>query len=202
MTRNVHPLSLRGSKATAAIFFVVSLFFTTTALAHEFNLPFTVPKNPLVLPEFALIDTTKGPVEIKFHRELAPVTVKNFEYLGRKGFYNGIAFHKIRSGFAVEGGDPSGTGKGGAKHYLPPEYSSLKHKSGSIGMTRLPGPVNPNRYSNGSIFYITLREAKHFDGLYTIFAEVINGLDIVGSLEMGDKIKGVYFPKKKFNSKQ
>lgn len=159
----------------------------------EEKLPFPLPKSPAELPRSAVIETTKGPIEIRFLGDLAPVTVKNFEYLARRGFYNGTAFHDVEPGFAVQGGSPHGDGKGGPGYTLPAEFSSYKHIEGTMGMLRYPSRVNPERRSNGSQFYITLRRATHLDGLYTVFAQVVSGINIVGQLEKGDKIVRVVF---------
>lgn len=154
-----------------------------------------VPKNPLTLAPTALIETTKGPIEISFFREVAPVTVTNFQNLVKKNFYNGLLFHRFVPDYVVQGGDPQGNGKGGPGYVLYPEFSSLKHKLGTVGMARKLDPVNPQRLSNGSQFYITLNRAKHFDGTYTIFAEVINGFENLQKIRKGDKILKILLPK-------
>jgi peptidyl-prolyl cis-trans isomerase B (cyclophilin B) len=95
----------------------------------------------------------------------------------------------------IQGGDPEGTGKGGPNYTIPPEFTNIKHRKGTIGMSRLPGERNPERHSNGSQFYICLTDAPHLDGLYTVFAEVINGLEVVEQLRAGDKIIRIRLPK-------
>jgi len=149
------------------------------ASGDDFKLPFSHPEDYRSLPQTALIETTKGPVEIGFYRKKAPVTVKNFEYLAKKGFYKELSFHLYMEDFIIQGGDPQGTGKGGPGHTLPPELSQVPHLEGTIGMAKKPNPVNPERRSNGSQFYICLNRAKHLDGLYTVFAKVINGIENV-----------------------
>ena len=159
------------------------------------RLPFSPNVSPQDLPETALIETTKGPFEIKFFREDAPITVKNFEYLGRKGFYEGLLFRRYIPNFIIQAGDPLNTGEGGPGYTLPGEFSRVKHEKGSVGMARLPNPVNSERRSNGSQFYITLDRAPHLDGFYTIFGQVVNGMDIVTKLRPEDKIVKVRFPR-------
>ena len=165
------------------------------AFAADGKLPFSIPKDPQTLPQTALIVTEKGDFEIEFYREEAPITVRNFEYLGRKGFYKNLTFHRYVPNFVIQGGDPLGTGKGGPGYSIPPENSDLRHIRGSLGMARLPSEVNPERNSNGSQFYICLGSAPHLDGLYTVFARVINGLENVDRLRPGDRILEVKFPK-------
>lgn len=173
------------------LFFSIVLF---SGVAFAQKLPFPEPTDPSTLPKSALIETTQGPVEIEFFREQAPITVRNFEYLGKKKFYEGLKFHRYVPGFAIQGGDPKGTGKGGPGYFLPPEHSDLKHVRGSVGMARLPNQANPERLSNGSQFYICLTEARHLNGLYTLFGRVIRGMENVDRLRAGDKILRVYFP--------
>ncbi len=164
------------------------------AFSQENKLPFPVPVDSRTLPKTALIETSQGPVEIEFYREASPITVKNFEYLSKKNFYNGLTFHRHKAGFVIQGGDPKGTGEGGPGYLLPPELSdSIKHERGTVGMARLPNAVNNNRYSNGSQFYIVFDRAPHLDGLYTVFAHVINGIDNAEKLRPGDKILGIRF---------
>jgi peptidyl-prolyl cis-trans isomerase B (cyclophilin B) len=122
--------------------------------------------------------------------------VKNFEYLGRKNFYNKLGFHRYVENYVIQGGDPDGTGKGGPKYTLPPETSELKHRRGVLGMARLGNILNPERRSNGSQFYICLKDSPHLDGFYTIFAEVIDGMETVDKLRIGDQIIRIRFPRR------
>lgn len=165
------------------------------SLAEEDRLPFKTPVDPRSLPASALIETSQGFIEIEFYRETAPVTVRNFEHLGRKGFYENLKFHRVVPGFVVQGGDPGGDGKGGPGYTLPAEFSDIKHVRGTIGQARMASEVNPQRASNGSQFYISLRRSPHLDGLYTVFARVINGMEVADSLTEDDRIKAIHFPK-------
>ncbi len=173
------------------------LFLATDLRAQEESLPFDSNVLPKELPETALVETTKGPFEIRFYREEAPITIKSFEYLARKGFYKGTTFHRYVPGFVIQGGDPLGTGKGGPGYTLPPEYSRLEHIRGTVGMARLPSEANPERRSNGSQFYICLSRGRHLDGLYTVFGEVISGMENVEKLRPGDKIIAVRLPRER-----
>jgi len=167
-----------------------------SATAAPDQLPFATPVVVSELPAAALIETTKGAFEIKFYGEEAPITVRNFEHLGKKRFYENTPFRRYIEDFVIQAGDPTGTGESGPGYSLPAEFSSLKHRKGTIGMARLASEVNPERRSNGSQFYICLGRARHLDGLYTVFAEVINGFDVLEKLRPEDKILQVKFPRK------
>ncbi len=133
--------------------------------------------------------TEKGIIVLKMFPEEAPETVKNFMKLSKKGFYDGLAFHRVVKDVIVQGGDPSGNGTGGPGYTLPAEISSsLKHIPGTVAMARRPDSVNPDKRSSGSQFYICLSSAPRLDGNYTIFGEVTEGLDIAGRISAGDKI--------------
>ncbi|MCH7761282.1 peptidylprolyl isomerase [candidate division TA06 bacterium] len=132
-----------------------------------------------------------GRIVIELYPEDAPKTVKNFKKLAREGFYDGITFHKVIPGFVVQGGDPDGTGRGGPGYNLPPEISDRKHLDGTVAAARLPDRVNPDRESSGSQFYICLTPQPQLDGDYTIFGQVIEGMDVVRKVEIGDIMKSV-----------
>ncbi|MCB0358109.1 MAG: peptidylprolyl isomerase [Bdellovibrionales bacterium] len=168
---------------------------SASATAQESKLPFRPVRNPAELPATALVETSKGPFEIEFYREEAPVTVQNFVHLAKSGFYNGLTFHRYVPGFVIQGGDPKGDGSGGPGYTIPGEYSNLEHRRGTVAMARHSAQVNPERRSNGSQFYISLRRAAHLDGLYAVFARVINGMDVVEELRPSDKILRVMLPR-------
>ena len=176
------------------IFITICLFIATLSASAQTRLPFAVPKDWTSLPERAIVDTTKGMFEIKFYRKQAPIHVRNFQYLADKNFYNNLSFHRFEPDFIIQGGDPLATGKGGPGYNLPPEFSEIKHDIGTVGMARLPGEVNPERLSNGSQFYICLTKAPHLDSLYTVFGEVVTGMDTVLRLRKGDRIISIRFP--------
>ncbi|MBL7662476.1 peptidylprolyl isomerase [bacterium] len=145
------------------------------------------------MPHKAVIKTSKGTFEAELYADETPVTVRNFQFLAERGFYENLTFHRHDPGFVVQGGDPKGSGLGGPGYTLPPEHSdTLKHLRGVLGMARLPDQVNPERKSNGSQFYVVLAEkTPHLDGLYTVFGKVTLGMDVVDALTVGDKILSV-----------
>ena len=124
-------------------------------------------------------------VVIDLHPDAAPATVENFRKLVRKGFYNGLAFHRAFPGYLVQTGDPQSrrrsgraVGTGGPGYTLPPEIR-LKTKPGSVAMGRLPDRINPGRLSNGSQFFILLKNDPKLDGAYTVFGTVSSGQEVV-----------------------
>jgi peptidyl-prolyl cis-trans isomerase B (cyclophilin B) len=123
------------------------------------------------------------PVIFEFNDNDAPGTVANFKKLSHKGFYNGIAFHRVFPHILVQAGDPLSRGKnrsrvgtGGPGYTLPAEIH-LKNVVGAVAMSRLPDKINPGRVSSGSQFYVCLKAQPNLDGQYTVFAHVIRGMD-------------------------
>ncbi|MBN1331684.1 peptidylprolyl isomerase [Candidatus Dojkabacteria bacterium] len=138
--------------------------------------------------EIAIIETNYGNIEIKFFEEEAPDTVANFKKLAGEGFYNDLIFHRIIAGFMIQGGDPDGTGSGGPGYTVDAEISPyLTHTAGAVATARQSDFVNPEKKSSGSQFYIVQNDtgALSLDGEYTIFAQVIKGMNVV------EKIAGV-----------
>jgi len=122
-------------------------------------------------------------IRLELYPEIAPITVENFLDLVKKGFYNGLTFHRIIPGFMIQGGDPSGNGTGGPGYKIKGEFRSngvkndLKHERGVISMARA---FDPN--SAGSQFFIMHEDAPHLDGEYAAFGKVIEGLDTVDEI--------------------
>lgn len=129
-----------------------------------------------------LMGLTSGQVVIKLHPELAPKHVERVKQLAREGFYNGTPFHRVIEGFMAQGGDPSGTGSGGSKlPNLPAEFSkSAKFLRGTVGAARTGDPNSAN-----SQFYIMFAPAPHLDGQYTIWGQVVSGMDFVDKIKRG-----------------
>ena len=122
-------------------------------------------------------------IRLELYPDTAPITVENFLDLVKKGFYNGLTFHRIISGFMIQGGDPDGNGMGGPGYSIKGEFKSngvdnpLKHEKGVISMAR---SMDPN--SAGSQFFIMHEAAPHLDGQYAAFGKVIEGLDVVDEI--------------------
>ena len=121
-----------------------------------------------------------GVIELELYPETAPITVKNFEELAEKGFYDGLIFHRVIPGFMIQGGCPNGTGTGGPGYTIKGEFSAngvkndLKHTRGVISMARTMVPD-----SAGSQFFIMHQDSPHLDGQYAAFGKVVSGLDVV-----------------------
>ena len=139
----------------------------------------------------ATIATDKGDIIIELNVQKAPKTVENFVKLARKGFYDGLTFHRVEPGLLIQGGDPQGDGTGGPGYDLPAEISDLKHLPGTVAMARKGDQVNPERRSSGSQFYICLTALSTLDGQYTIFGQVVQGLDVAGQIAPGDVMRQV-----------
>ena len=122
-------------------------------------------------------------IELELCPEAAPETVKNFESLVKRGFYNGLTFHRIIPGFMIQGGDPLGNGMGGAEKNIKGEFRAnghnnpIKHERGVISMARA---FDPN--SASSQFFIMHADAPHLDGQYAAFGKVISGMDAVDEI--------------------
>ena len=141
---------------------------------------------------YATLDTDRGTIVIELYPAVAPKTVANFEKLSKDGFYNNLTFHRVEPGFVVQGGDPQGNGMGGPGYDIPAEISPTeKHLRGTLAMARKGDQVNPERKSSGSQFYICLAPAPFLDGQYTTFGGVVEGMDVVDQIKVGDHIKKV-----------
>ena len=130
------------------------------------------------------LETTKGEVQLELYPEHAPKTVNNFVFLVKEAFYDGISFHRVIDNFMVQGGDPTGSGMGGPGYKFEDELSGnpLKHGSKVISM------ANSGPNTNGSQFFITHLPQPHLDGKHTVFGKVIQGEDVVDSIQQGDLI--------------
>ena len=124
---------------------------------------------------YAHFDTSLGNFTIQLFEEQAPKTVDNFVKLAEKDFYNGVIFHRVIDGFMIQGGDPTGTGRGGPGYKFADEFHpQLKHTSeGILSMAN----AGPN--TNGSQFFITLAPTPHLDNRHAVFGKVVEGMDIV-----------------------
>jgi peptidyl-prolyl cis-trans isomerase B (cyclophilin B) len=139
------------------------------------------------MKQSAVITMEKGgEIRIEFFPADAPKTVENFVTLAKKGFYDGLTFHRVEPGFVVQGGDPKGDGTGGPGYKIKAEFNKQPHVRGVVAMARSQDPD-----SAGSQFYITLAPANFLDGKYTVFGKVTSGMDVVDKIQRGDKMKSV-----------
>ncbi len=135
----------------------------------------------------ATIETNKGAIRLELHAEQAPKTVANFEKLAGDGFYNGLSFHRVIPNFMIQTGCPQGTGTGGPGYQFEDEFDdSLRHdRAGILSMAN----AGPN--TNGSQFFITHGPTPHLDGKHSVFGVVLDGQDVVDTIEQGDTMEKV-----------
>lgn len=135
----------------------------------------------------ATIQTDRGDIVIELAPQHAPKTVNNFVFLARDGFYDGVTFHRVISDFMIQGGDPTGTGRGGPGYRFEDETRAnpLRHAEKVISMAN----AGPN--TNGSQFFITHSPQPHLDGKHTVFGKVTSGQDVVDAIRQGDVMNKV-----------
>jgi len=153
--------------------------------------------NPTGKEDVLVLETMKGEIAIQLFPKDAPRTVENIRKLASEGFYDGLTFHRIRPGFVIQGGDPNSRnenpfddGRGGPPYKVPGEIGRPNVR-GAVAMAREPDSVNPRRESNGSQFYIALRDLPQLDGAYTVFGQVISGWVTIDSLVALTKVEGI-----------
>ena len=135
----------------------------------------------------ATITTSRGDIVCELFAAAAPKTVNNFVFLAREKFYDGTVFHRVINDFMIQGGDPTGTGRGGPGYRFDDEYKGNpnKHKVGTLSM------ANAGPGTNGSQFFITHIATDWLDGKHTVFGDVRSGQDVVDSIKQGDTLKSV-----------
>ncbi len=189
-----------SGKRTRVLTFLVVLFLAASAVscsggtqsAGNAPLPRLVGTKQYASAPPMLIDKNKqysatvtmakgGTFVIQLYAAKAPITVNNFVFLARQGYYNGVTFHRVLEGFMAQGGDPTGTGMGGPGYEFVNEDSDLKFdKAGVVAM------ANAGRDTNGSQFFITFGPADWLNGGYTIFGQVVSGMDVVNGIRLRD----------------
>ena len=139
--------------------------------------------------QVAVVKTTAGTIEIRFYPDVAPNHVKNFIDLAKSGFYNGTRFHRVIPGFMIQGGDPntiSGApntwGTGGSPNRIKAEFNSVPHKRGIVSMARSQHPD-----SASSQFFIVVADSNFLDNNYTVFGEVVKGMDVADKIVSAPK---------------
>jgi cyclophilin family peptidyl-prolyl cis-trans isomerase len=128
----------------------------------------------------AVIETEKGNLVLELFARDVPVTVNNFVFLAREGFYDGSTFHRVIPGFMVQGGDPTGTGRGGPGYKFGDEFTEHTHEVGTLSM------ANSGPNTNGSQFFITYAPQHGLDGKHTVFGQLIEGKDVLDNLTPRD----------------
>ncbi len=153
---------------------ITALFFTTQAGAETMN-----KENTLYL------DTEHGRVVIELYPDVAPNHVKRIKELARSGFYDGLKFHRVISGFMAQTGDPKGNGTGGSGQKLKAEFNNKHHGRGTVSMARASDPNSAD-----SQFFICFADAGFLDGQYTVFGQVVEGMEYVDMIKVGTGSNG------------
>jgi cyclophilin family peptidyl-prolyl cis-trans isomerase len=133
-----------------------------------------------------MLKTNRGDIEIRFFDD-APITAFRFLELVQSKFYDGLIFHRVIPGFVAQGGDPRGDGFGGPGYLIRDEVSPRDHVSGTLGI------ATSGKDTGGSQFFFNLGPNFHLNGKYTVFAEIVSGLDVISRLEVGDRIISARF---------
>jgi cyclophilin family peptidyl-prolyl cis-trans isomerase len=131
----------------------------------------------------AIFHTSRGDFTVDLFAQQAPITVNNFVFLARDGFYDGTTFHRVIKGFMAQGGDPMGTGTGGPGYQWNDEPSALALKHDGPGVLSM---ANAGRNTNGSQFFITFVPTPHLNGKHAVFGRVSSGMEVVNSLRERD----------------
>ena len=133
----------------------------------------------------AIIDTSKGTIEVTLNERAAPTTVANFVNLAIRGFYEGLMFHRVERNFMIQGGDPLGNGTGGPGYQFTGEILLKHNQPGIISM------ANSGPGTDGSQFFITHLATSHLDGLHSVFGKVISGQPVVNQIRRRDIINSI-----------
>lgn len=163
----------------AAIIIMVAVFATIPEKPKTYSAP-----PPMIIDTdrqyTATIETKKGTLVLELFAADAPVTVNNFVFLARDGFYDGLTFHRVIPGFMAQGGCPIGTGRGDPGYRFEDEITHHTHVKGALSM------ANSGPNTNGSQFFITYAPQPHLNGMHTVFGQLVVGMDVLESLENGD----------------
>ncbi len=134
----------------------------------------------------ATFTTARGAIRVRLHADKAPLTVANFVNLARRGFYDGLTFHRVIADFMIQGGCPEGSGRGGPGYRFEDEFHpELRHTRGVLSM------ANAGPGTNGSQFFITHVDCPWLDGRHSVFGTVLEGQDVVDAIQGGDAIEKV-----------
>ena len=135
----------------------------------------------------AVFDTSKGQIRVALFADDAPLTVANFVNLAQRGFYDGLKFHRVIAGFMIQGGDPTGTGRGGPGYTFADEFSP-RRRHDSAGVLSM---ANAGPGTNGSQFFITHAPQPHLDDRHSVFGRVVSGQDVVDAIAQNDVMTAV-----------
>jgi len=179
------------SRIAGSIFVLAALLLTSCSGAPSEPAPIRKPMSYSAAPPMtidsskqytATIETGKGDLVLELFASDVPVTVNNFVFLAREGFYDGTIFHRIIPDFMAQGGDPTGTGTGGPGYKFADEFTKHSHVTGALSMAN----AGPN--TNGSQFFITYAPQPHLNGKHSVFGQLTDGMDVLKALKNGDAL--------------
>jgi len=156
---------------------VLCLHYSVSAKEVKKSVEHLKNKTPIVV-----IETNVGKIEVKLYADKSPLAVENFLGLAKKGYYNGTIFHRVIKGFMIQGGDPTGTGRGGESIWGK-EFKNENSPNLVFDKPFLLAMANHGMHTNGSQFFITTVPTAHLNGGYTIFGEVVSGQKVVQKIE-------------------
>ncbi len=191
--RTHRPLSgtqmVAGVVLLLALAAIVWIVWPKSGAAKQYDAPPPMTIDP-TKEYYATVKMEKGgEFVIQLYPDKAPITVNNFVFLAREGYFDGTTFHRVLEGFMAQGGDPTGTGMGGPGYQFQNEDSDLTFdKAGVVAM------ANAGRDTNGSQFFITFGPAPQLNGGYTIFGQVIQGMEVVNSITRRDPLQNPTYP--------
>ncbi len=168
----------------SAMLVVTGLFLSCSKAEETTPMKWNTPPQMSIDPDkqyTAVIETEKGDLVLELFAKDVPVTVNNFVFLARQGYYDNITFHRVLPDFMAQGGDPTGTGTGGPGYTFPNEITSHRHVVGAISMAHSSAPD-----SNGSQFFICYQPQPALDGGYSVFGQLVEGMDVLLSLTPRD----------------
>jgi len=179
------------SRIVGSIFVLVALLLMSCATVSSEPTPINKPMSYSTPPPMtidtskqytATIETEKGNLVLELFASDVPVTVNNFVFLAREGFYDGTTFHRVIPDFMAQGGDPTGTGTGGPGYKFADEFTKHTHVTGALSM------ANSGPNTNGSQFFITYAPQPHLDGKHSVFGQLVDGMDVLKAIKNGDAV--------------
>jgi peptidyl-prolyl cis-trans isomerase B (cyclophilin B) len=174
------------TRLTVGLLFLGVVVPASSWCADVRSLPPKLESQVAAKPPHVILETERGPLTIELFPDVAPKTVARFLDLVKKGFYDGQTFYRVVPNFLVQTGDPVGDGTGGSGRTLPAEFNDKKHIVGTVGMARQRDPDSAD-----SQFYISLEPQPFLDGQYTVFGQVVEGLDLLPQIKERDTIRKV-----------
>ena len=172
-------------RIAGSILFLSTLLLASCTGATPKDETYSAPP-PMIIDDrkqyTATINTEKGNLVLELFASDVPLTVNNFVFLSREGFYNGTTFHRVIPGFMAQGGDPTGTGMGHAGYRFADEFTGHTHVTGALSM------ANSGPNTNSSQFFITYAPQHYLDNKHSVFGQLVEGTDVLENIEAGDTI--------------